>query len=540
MKNFFESLIQYLKSPIFIEKIKYYFIRLSVTVVIIGILAYPYFIITKLYNEVNSLSPFEKAMLLLESSKSPALSNEKMIKDPQIYEKMDAFLRLIYIYGGFEPNKIWASILKLYDPINARKIYLESIEDFFNCSATGSDITKFQASSLRKKLFKKTTMTTTDVADWILVISKHLDSQDKSSDGQNDVLKAANSMNVFYESSEKIGMIKSVKPSMYEYDALWITGGPRISVIVKIIDFVQLYQNNNIKVISDVMAITTNRTLSPQIDGVNQDTLEEFNNALTSGKAIENISISVEDENSQKSIQEGKAYITNLAEDSSVKLDPLSPFIVYTDSQAIKPGFILNYDYPNYLPDQAHTLTEDAMFRDMIGQYSKGINKNIQIPSYAQTNENTTDIEPAINYAADILISKIKSGLFLGRTNINVLLLSSNPFIQSHVIIAQKLINQLLQKSGLEKEYKILVEGIGQENKHSPQIIAKEIADLILNKYIASSIQTQRQLDILTQGEKGGIDIIYEIPNESEWLNNLGKKDNMFVLYFTKLLDARP
>ena len=241
-------MLESIKAIFSFERIKRFVIMGVFWVMIISIIYFPGDYIFKLYREVNKLSPFEQAMIMLYNGESH--SNDEDAGRHDIYRQIDALLDLLYLSGRFEPYNIWQDLLRIYDPLEAKQIFLDSIGDFVISGATQSEYKKFNAPSLRKRLFKHSNISKEDILDWVLVASGYLDLSIKTT---LPLIQApswtVNNSDIFYASAKTLGMIDRIESSMYEYDSLWILGSSRLSFIEKIIDFSELYHNNKIKIV---------------------------------------------------------------------------------------------------------------------------------------------------------------------------------------------------------------------------------------------------------------------------------------------------
>ena len=507
-------------------------------VMIISIIYFPGDYIFKLYREVNKLSPFEQAMIMLYNGESH--SNDEDAGRHDIYRQIDALLDLLYLSGRFEPYNIWQDLLRIYDPLEAKQIFLDSIGDFVISGATQSEYKKFNAPSLRKRLFKHSNISKEDILDWVLVASGYLDLSIKTT---LPLIQApswtVNNSDIFYASAKTLGMIDRIESSMYEYDSLWILGSSRLSFIEKIIDFSELYHNNKIKIVSDIMTLATNRILSPSVDGIDPKAIEAIKISMPSSCNIEKIPGHFINENLREATNEGKNYILGLGEYFNIESNLSEDFTPSSKDNRNSSSFDDN-DLKSS-GGGGRVLNEQLMISDIVDKYTNCLGKGmkiIQLPS--SQNIEGDGIEDAVSEATKLLIERIKSGLFLDRTEINILIFSENPFIQREILLINSGINKALQNIDLGEKYQVNVKGIGYENKSSVESILTEIALLIREKYKLLDLKSRMDHSSISSVNDSEVDLIYDIPKESEWVLPVNNIQNKYLKYLVDKLDTRP
>ncbi|MDX1924651.1 MAG: hypothetical protein SFT91_05490 [Rickettsiaceae bacterium] len=220
----------------------------------------------------------------------------------------------------------------------------------------------------------------------------------------------------------------------------------------------------------------------------------------------------------------------------NVKLNPELPFIFYTEQRECPTGLYTYRNYPNYLEGQERVLTESAMAFDLLGQFLGASDKNVKI-SYTKNNSDGSraNTETTSRDAALELANKIKSGFFVDKKNLLVLLQSNNPYIERQALIAQRQVDLVLRETGLDSKYKIKVEGVGFTNKQSIEVVCSELAALIATRYLNAEIKTTRDVSTLMFQTRVATEDSYDLPpapDTNEILKNANTYFNYFVDYF--------
>ncbi|WP_375326205.1 hypothetical protein [Candidatus Tisiphia endosymbiont of Nemotelus uliginosus] len=409
--------------------------------------------------------------------------------------QQEALLKIFYLAGYLNPTKLWNDLL-LFDKTGHPEEAFYSIMHSLNiANPERGDISQLNSKLLRKNLFKDSTkLEVEDVKAWILYVSQNafnrkvgqerneLSSQDWMDKNKDQYIKAV----------RELELIDEIFPKIQQYDEGWIAGASRIGLFARIIYYNKLIEQ--IKITGDTIVLAGERPLWANLDGINPQIYQQLLNAYNKKLDINGLDIALPVGEDSERTKEGKEYIKLLADKNNIILNPIKPFIEYTQSEEIPVGFLPGRIYPNYANSFSKKLTESLMSIDLINSFLKG--KADIVNTISIDNQRPNTISTARD-AAKRFIDKILNGEFGQQKDFSILLISNQPYIKRQELATATAVNVTLEEYQLDG-YSIKVVGAGFGNKQDVAAIHSETAAFAaeLYKYYATLANFTNKYDI--------------------------------------------
>lgn len=293
-------------------------------------------------------------------------------------QQQEALLRIFQLAGYFNLANIWHDLNCIGHIENIDKVFDEISFVVKYSKADQSDPRKFNASYMRRNLFKSNTIDLQDALDLILYIAQHAFARQIGQERYE--LVSSDWLNhyadYYLEIARLLRLIDRENPTLNEYDGCWIAGAARMSLAQRIIDYNYYIYSKNIKIKGETLVLAGERELWANIDGMSPQMSEKLLEASQKNTDIDTIHFPSSVNDGFIRTTEGKAYMKHLAGFYNIKLNSSEPFIQYTSKDECPPGRFPNRIYANYDDTNYETLqlTETLSAKDLLRTYS---NNNI-------------------------------------------------------------------------------------------------------------------------------------------------------------------
>ena len=418
----------------------------------------------------------------------------KGYKTPQITissaAHQEALLQLLQIAGYLKPEEIWKALNHLKSVEEPIASYQEIYKILKRSHADQDDPSEFNAKILRKNLAKGEYLSEQNVLDLLLYISQNAFGRQHNQ--ERDELRSQDWMTKYqkeyFDVARKLRLIDREEPTHMAYDASWIAGASRVGVLSRIIDYTNILLKYGINIYGKTFVLAGERELLADLDGINPIILDRLKQAYQKHINIDELNISLPVGSDAARIEEGKKYISYLAQVNNIQLDASIPFIIYSTKESCPLGRLPGRLYPNY-PEGAYAkLTESLMAQDLITTYPSSPTRSFTIIDTRSEKYSRPTTASTAYDAAEKFVSHIMNGTFGQKKEFLILFQSNNPYIERQTLSAQREIDKILEKYGLNKEdYKIIVEGVGFGCKQDVPTVHSEFAALMSEKWINAS-----------------------------------------------------
>jgi len=424
-------------------------VRSSITILFIPIVTCLY----QGYKKSTNSSIFEQAAESLGFK-----AYKKGSKTVSAQEHQEAFLKILQMPGYFTPTKLWQGIkaLDLKEP----EVVFKKLYSAVKKSKADQIFDQFNAKVLRKNFGKDSGLDDQDMRDLLLYLSQNAFNR-KIGQERNE-LKSLKWMQEheeeFNEAAEVLKLIDRHEPNYPVYDIAWIAGASRVGLLARIIDYIFTTSKYYLTIKENPIVLARARELWANLDGITPTVLEKLEHASGQITDMDLLDASVPVGENNERIEEGKRYMSNLAQNNGIKLNKLSPLIEYQNKNECPEGRMPGRIYLNYADEEQNRLTETIMSYDLLEKYlpnSLVIDSNLGLEQRPNTASTARD-------AFIHLIQKIQKGEYADQEEFLILFVSNNPYIERQTIVSQREINKLLKATNLsDKGYSIKLDGVG-------------------------------------------------------------------------------
>ncbi|MDF2965546.1 MAG: hypothetical protein K0Q51_934 [Rickettsiaceae bacterium] len=489
---------------------------ISLALPIVGMLSYK---IVDAYKLSTTPSAFEKAASELGfngyTNSQQTISREA---------EQEALLKILQISGYLDPKNLWQDINrigKLKDP----EAVFKSIYPVLIKARVNAGPTEFNAKYLRKNLFNNATLDQQDVKDLTLYLAQH--AFNRKLGEERSELKTFDWMNEYkvdyFKAAKNLGLVDRIYPNFKEYDAAWIAGASRIGVLARIIDYKYILSLGNNSVNGTTSVLAGERELWAEIDGINPKSYEQLLDLYKNDSNIDNSNIHLATSSDPERDEEGMQYMSRLAQENQIPLQPTQPFIKYNSVEEAIKGRFAGRTYANYVAEAKLKLTETLMTKDLLQNFL-GNEHNIHIVDTLSENQKRPDTATTARDAAENFITDIKLGKYGARKEFKILLQTNNPYIERQALVTQVEVNKALSNSGLDKEgYKITIDGVGFSNRQDVTTIHSEFGALVAEKWklahandVQQNIELKRNIDDMLFQKRDNSSAIPDMPEISQ------------------------
>ncbi len=360
------------------------------------------------------------------------------------------------------------------------------------------DPSKFSAKILRKNLGKGNLLDEKDLRDLILDMSQNAFGRAAGQELNELSSKAWMSkyQKEYLANAATLRLIDRETPEHPLYDFGWIAGASRPGVLARVIDYRNVLEKYNIKIIGGTSVLAGARPLWANIDGINPYLLKTLISAYKARTDLDSLDISLPVGEDQVRIEEGQEYMLSLAAASKIRLNSLSPFIQYKTKEASPSGYFPGRVYPNYAEGEMRKLTETLMSQDIVNTYLIDQDASVTVvDTLAQQHQRPTTTTTARDAAKDIA-QRIVSGEYGSKKQFVIIFQTNNPYIERQTIAAQREASKIFKEFKLdEKGYTVKVEGVGFKCKQDVATIHSELAALVAEKY-KSAAEAQAEIGV--------------------------------------------
>lgn len=436
------------------------------------------------YVKSKAASNFE-----LAASKLGFIGYRKIDRDISAANHQEALLKQLQVAGYFQPDILWHSINRLgfTDPAAVFKHIYPAVK---KSKADQSDPSKFNAKILRKNLGKGSLLDEQDLRDLILDMSQNAFSRVAGQERNELSSKAWMSTyeREYLGNAATLRLIDREPPEQQLYDLGWIAGASRPGVLARIIDYRNILEKYNIKIIGGTSVLAGARPLWANIDGITPIVLQKLVGAWHTRTDLDSLDISLPVGDDQARIAEGREYMLSLAAKNHIRLNSLSPFIQYKTKEESPSGYFPGRVYPNYAEGETRKLTETLMSQDLVSIYLVDQSTPVAIvDTQAIQHQRPTTMSTARD-ASKNLAQRIMAGEYGSKKHFVVLFQTNNPYIERQTIAAQREASKIFKEFKLaEKGYTIKVEGVGFKCKQDVTTIHSELAALVAEKWKSAS-----------------------------------------------------
>lgn len=463
---------------------------------------------------------------------------KKIDRDISGATHQEALLKQLQLAGYFQPEVIWHSINRLgvKDPVSVFKDIYPAVK---KSKADQADPSKFNAKILRKNLGKTNLLDEQDLRDLILDMSQNAFGRTVGQE-RNELSSQAWMSRYEKEYLANAAILRLIDRELPEhqlYDFGWIAGASRPGLLARIIDYRNILEKYNIKIIGGTSVLAGGRLLWANIDGINPHLLKILIGAYNARTDLDNLDVSLPAREDQARIEEGKAYMLGLAAASKIRLNPLSPFIQYQTKETSPSGYFPDRVYPNYAEGETRKLTETLMSEDIVHTYLA--NSFITVVDTSSQQQPTT--ATTARDAAKDIAQRIVSGKYGNKKQLVIIFQSNNPYIERQTIAAQREASKIFKEFKLDKQgYTIKVEGVGFKCKQGVAIIHSELAALVAEKWKSASeaqaemgVAPKRKFESLLYQARNNSDTISPVPDVSD----VTLSENVIQDFFDQFLE---
>ncbi len=187
---------------------------------------------------------------------------------------------------------------------------------------------------------------------------------------------------------------------------------------------------------------------------------------------------------------------------SLTSLDADKPFVQCVQGEC-PAGRFPGRTYANYATKNGVKLTESKMAEDLksivFAENDEKIGKISIIDTAAEGHLRPTTATTARDTAEEFVVN-IQSGRYGDQKHFEILFESNNPYIKRQALAAQREVNDVLIKHGLDKQgYTIKIEGIGFSFKQDVATIHSEFGALIAEEWKNATNNKRNIQDLLYQ-----------------------------------------
>ncbi|ROT47668.1 hypothetical protein EDM02_01340 [Candidatus Cardinium hertigii] len=448
-------------------------------------------------------------------------------------DQQEALLKQLQMAGYFTDEQLWRTLIGLgiQQPELAFKQLSFSMQQ---SKANQRDPNQFIAKILRKNLGKQTILDTEDMLDFILYTAQN--AFGRAPGQERNTLCTENWMQcyqqAYVDNARILRLIDREVPLHKDYDSVWIAGASRFSLITRMVDYYYALLRYTLHIHGDVLVLAGNRELFANLDGVTpliQDKLIEAYKTHTDVDTLDFTSL-VEDNNAR--IEEGKAYILKLGAQCNIRLDPLSPFIQYTNQEACPPGRFPGRVYPNYAKGKSRKLTETVMVQNVIATFFD--TKSVQVIDTATDRYKRPTTATTARDAAIAFMERIGAGTYGDKKEFVILYVTNNPYIERQTLSSQGILNKVVADYNRlhHTAYRVRLEGIGCKCQQNIARIHSEFAALIAEKWQKAyqGKTTKRAIEDLQFQHRNHLKTLPPIPGLS--------KEKRSITFFQHLFDV--
>ncbi len=387
------------------------------------------------------------------------ISGEKISVEKQINDVFSIF----HMAGYLTKDTLWQSIAHIRTIADADKknIHQRFLSVLDKTKGLQTQTKDFQVDSFRQQIGN--TLDPLTWMDFCLYLAQYGCDRSPGQERHEMVEKEwmKGSENDYMVPAKELGLIAEKEPQHNHYDFVWIAGAGRPRFLQRFQMF-KKYQSQ-VSFVSPVYALAGFRELYADIDGIGEG---------------------------QSRIEEGKKYLTGLADQFKIPYNKEQPFIKYSDGEtAKKQDRMPSRFYLNTISDQR--LTEAHLARDLVQEIPNAIviDARVEEGYHRATTQSTS--QAAIAH----FINRIKGGEFGSKKTFNLLLVSNNPFIKRQELVVKRVIREGMQKHHELASYIIKVEGIGSASQSDIQVIHAELGLLFSEMWkLARGTQDNQEL----------------------------------------------
>lgn len=470
------------------------------------------------YTQSTAKSNFE-----LAATRLGFVGYKKVDRDISESTHQEAILKQLQVAGYFQPDNLWYSINRLdfKDPVAVFKHLYPAVK---KSKADQVDPSKFSAKILRKNLGKGSLLDEQDLMDLILDMSQN--AFGRTVGQERNELSSKTWMSRYEKeylaNAATLRLIDREIPEHQLYDFGWIAGASRLGVLARVIDYRNMLEKYNIKIIGSTSVLAGARPLWANIDGINPHLLKILVSAYNARIDLDNLDISLPAGEDQARIEEGQEYMLTLAAASKIRLNPLSPFIQYKTKEASPSGYFPGRVYPNYAEGETRKLTETLMSEDIVHTYLANPSITV-VDTSSQQHQRPTTATTTHDTAKDIA-QHIISGEYGNKKQFVIIFQTNNPYIERQTIAAQREANKIFKEFKLDKQgYTIKVEGVGFKCKQDVATIHSEMAALVTEKWKNASealaemgVAPKRKFESLLYQARDNSAAIQPVPDVSD------------------------
>lgn len=417
---------------------------------------------------------------------------KKIDRDISEAKHQEALLKQLQVAGYFQLDNLWHSINRLgvKDPVAIFKHLYPAVR---KSKADQGDPSKFNAKILRKNLGKGSLLDEQDLMDLIFDMSQNAFGRTVGQE-RNELSSQAWMSRYEKEYLANAAILRLIDRELPEhqlYDFGWIAGASRPGLLARIIDYRNILEKYNIKIIGGTSVLAGGRLLWANIDGINPHLLKILIGAYHARTDLDSLDVSLPVGEDQARTEEGQEYILSLAAKNHIRLNPLSPFIQYQTKETSPSGYFPDRIYPNYAEGETRKLIETLMSEDIVHTYLANSSITV-VDTPPQQQQQPTTATTARDAAKDIA-QRIVSGKYGSKKQLVIIFQTNNPYIERQTIAAQREASKIFKEFKLDKQgYTIKVEGVGFKCKQGVAIIHSELAALITEKWKnAAEAQTE-------------------------------------------------
>lgn len=408
--------------------------------------------------------------------------------------QQEALLNIFYLSGYLKPASLWHdinSIGKIKDP---EKVFKSVYKDIIKSGANQDDPAKFNLKYLSKNFLKNADIDVQDAQDLLLYIAQHAFNR-KAGQERNELTSQDwmhKHKDIYMQSARELNLIDSIEPAQgAEYQLRWIAGASRVGVLSRLIYDSYISDAKALKVSGDTSILTGERELWANIDGINPKTYEALLNAKQNKINIDDLDIAVNIGEDLERTEEGKKYMLELAKNNNILLDPIQPFVRCKAGECSE-GRFPGRDYANYVDKSGAKLTETLMSRDLLHSFFPDQKSSI-VDTTSQNGERPNTSSTAKD-AAKVLIEEIITKKHADQKEFKILYQTNNPYIERQTLVTQREVDKLLVEYGLsQREYKIIVEGVGFKCKQDVATIHSELGALLTEKWKTAAQKDEQE-----------------------------------------------
>lgn len=438
-----------------------------------------------IYHKFLSLLRLATIAFLLISFSNAYANESKMVSALQNLgfnkiEEQEAVLNILYLNRYFSsPKQLWVDINMLGAFQDQNLTYKQIITTLKAAGAMQGKIKSFDAPYLLNNFMKQDLYTVEDVQDIVLYWLQGLFKRDKGKEYYS-IPNLSHNKNKIKANLVKLNLINTINPRHNNYDEIWVLGANRVAMITRIGYVNHLIKTKNITYKSPIKILTGNRILNPIIDGIPGLELSSLKDIFSGNIDINNLKVTWD---KKKIINNGKNYIKQLNERLS-KIDDTNPLdqLIYS----------INLENDRFFAPDYSKTTETMMIYDILKSYSDNLDKYLIINAIKSGGSRPNTVDTGI-VATKLLISNIKKGYYDNKKDINILVVSNQPYVQRQVLEIKYCVNRIIEKENL-KDYNINYEGVGFNNKQNLSAALSQLAAKALVNYrISSSNQTTKR-----------------------------------------------